>query len=66
MIKGAAGLKLETGVVWYPDQDLEEFEGDVVKVTIEKIRSGAGSGRIGFATTPVPENKKRKRKRRKG
>lgn len=62
MIKGAAGIELETGVVWYPDQDLEEYEGEVVKVTIERLGPESGRHRIGFVAPAQPERKRRRRK----
>ena len=65
MINGSSGIELETGVVWYPDQDLEEFEGQTVQVTIERIGEAPGATRIGFLPAAKPERKKKRKARRK-
>lgn len=61
VINGAAGIKLDTGVIWYPDQDLEDMEGETVRVTIDRLKP-RGCRVIGFQVPPV-KTKRRRRKR---
>jgi len=40
VIGGAVGLRMPNNTMWYPNMDLEAFEGDKVRVTIERLSSG--------------------------
>lgn len=40
VIGGAVGLRMPNNTMWYPNMDLEDFEGDKVRVTIERLSSG--------------------------
>ena len=58
VIKGSAGVEIDRGVVWYPDQDLEDFEGETVKVTIKRVGPPAEPRVMGFQ---VPAKRRRRR-----
>ena len=50
----AVGLRLPEGTIWYPDQDIGDYVGEDVQVTIERMGPARTARAIGFRL-PEPE-----------